>query len=62
MTMKTLLQNIVRQKSGATAIEYGLLVALIGIAASFGMKAFGEELFNLYNAVDTATSENSISN
>ncbi|MDP3551366.1 MAG: Flp family type IVb pilin [Novosphingobium sp.] len=46
--MKTLLQQIFRDESGATAIEYGLLISLVGLAAAFGMKTFGDALFNQY--------------
>lgn len=46
--MKTLLQDLFRDESGATAIEYGLLISLVGIAAAFGMKTFGDALFNQY--------------
>lgn len=54
--MKSLFHQFVRNESGATAIEYGLLVASIGLAATFGMRAFSAELYNLYVDVHTATS------
>ncbi|NLR69970.1 Flp family type IVb pilin [Novosphingobium sp. ERN07] len=46
--MKTLLRDILRNESGATAIEYGLLISLVGLAAAFGMKTFGDALYNEY--------------
>ncbi|OZA20895.1 MAG: hypothetical protein B7X90_04290 [Novosphingobium sp. 17-62-19] len=53
--MKTLLQDLFRDEGGATAIEYGLLIALIGMAMVFGMKSFGDAMFNLYLTVDENT-------
>lgn len=50
--MKSVLRKIIRNESGATAIEYGLLIASIGLAATFGMKTFSEAVYNLYVAVD----------
>lgn len=55
--MKTLLLKIFRNHSGATAVEYGLLLSLVGLAASFGMKTFGEALYNLYVTVDESTAQ-----
>lgn len=55
--MKTLLRRIFRNERGATAIEYGLLISLIGLAATFGMKNFSEALYNMYVAVSENTQE-----
>jgi Flp pilus assembly pilin Flp len=55
MIMKSLLRKLFRNKSGVTVVEHGLLVAAIGLAASFGMKMFGDALFNLYVNIDAAT-------
>ncbi|MGV3511803.1 MAG: Flp family type IVb pilin [Novosphingobium sp.] len=55
--MKTLLRKIFRNERGATAIEYGLLISLIGLAATFGMKNFSEALYNMYVAVSENTQE-----
>lgn len=55
--MKTLLLKIFRNHSGATAVEYGLLISLIGLAATFGMKNFTEALYNLYVIVDKNTDQ-----
>ncbi|MGE8132069.1 Flp family type IVb pilin [Novosphingobium subterraneum] len=53
--MKTLLRKIFRNLSGATAVEYGLLISLIGLAATFGMRNFSDALYNLYVTVDRST-------
>ncbi|KHS48430.1 Flp family type IVb pilin [Novosphingobium subterraneum] len=55
--MKTLLQKIFRNHCGATAVEYGLLISLIGLAATFGMKNFTAALYNLYVTVDENTNQ-----
>jgi pilus assembly protein Flp/PilA len=39
--MKTLFQRFLRDQSGATAIEYGLIAALIAVAAIGAMGAVG---------------------
>ena len=38
-------------ESGATAIEYGLIAALISIAAIAAMGALGNELGSMFNTV-----------
>lgn len=53
--MKNFLRHLFRNVSGATAIEYGLLISLIGLAAVFGMKSFGDALFNTYLHVNENT-------
>lgn len=57
MTMKNLLLKILRHESGATAIEYGLLIACIGMAATFGMKSFSDAMYNMYVTVNENTAQ-----
>jgi pilus assembly protein Flp/PilA len=45
--MKALLSN----ESGATAIEYGLIAALIAVAAIAAMQTLGENLDTTFDAV-----------
>ena len=40
-------------RRGATAIEYGLIAALIVVAAIGGMKAFGSGLIEMWDHVNT---------
>jgi pilus assembly protein Flp/PilA len=40
-------------KTGATAVEYGLLIGVIAMTMFFGMNAFVNSLFLLYEAIDT---------
>ena len=49
--MKTLFQRFVKDQSGATAIEYGLIAALIAVAAIGAMGAIGTKLGATFNAV-----------
>ncbi|HEX8167095.1 MAG TPA: Flp family type IVb pilin [Beijerinckiaceae bacterium] len=49
--MKTLFNRFVNDESGATAIEYGLIAALIAVAAIGAMGALGTKLGTTFNAV-----------
>jgi len=46
-------RKLLKNKKGATAIEYGLIAALIAIAAITAMTAVGGELTDTFTAVDT---------
>ena len=52
--MKTLLSRFLKNESGATAIEYGLIAALISIAAVVTLQSIGPKLNAKFKAVDTA--------
>ena len=52
-TMKKLLQMI-RDEKGATAIEYGLIAALIAVAAIAAMQGLGTSLNTTFTNVSTA--------
>ena len=41
-----------QDQSGATAIEYGLLIGVIAMSLVFSMAAFGNEMTNLWKEVD----------
>lgn len=43
--------KFLRDESGATAIEYGLIAALIAIAAITAMSTLGNDLSNNFNNV-----------
>lgn len=47
----TKLVNILKDENGATAIEYGLIAALISIAAIAAIRAVGGNLTNTFNDV-----------
>lgn len=46
-------RRFIKNDSGATAIEYGLIAALISIAAIGAMTAMGESLDTMFNNVAT---------
>ncbi|MBX7502474.1 MULTISPECIES: Flp family type IVb pilin [Qipengyuania] len=45
-----------RNEEGATAIEYGLIAALIAVAAITAMQSLGKELSTTFNKVSTTMS------
>ncbi len=49
----TLFREILNDQEGATAIEYGLIAALIAVAAITAMGALGNSLSNTFNLVST---------
>ena len=46
-----ILRKLMRNEKGATAIEYGLIAALIAVAAIAAMQNIGTELGNTFNVV-----------
>ncbi len=51
--MRELLRRFIAADDGATAIEYGLLAALIAIGLIAAFTAFGTGLQGLFNQVQT---------
>jgi pilus assembly protein Flp/PilA len=49
--MKTLFNRFTRDESGATAIEYGLIAALIAVAAIAAMTTLGTKLTSTFTSV-----------
>lgn len=50
-----------RNEEGATAIEYGLIAALIAVAAITAMQSLGNELSTTFNTVSTTMSSSNSS-
>jgi pilus assembly protein Flp/PilA len=48
--------NLLRDEAGATAIEYGLIAALIAVAAITALTSLGGNLSNTFNKVSTSVS------
>jgi pilus assembly protein Flp/PilA len=48
---KTTLQSFVRDESGATAIEYGLIAALVSVAAIGALSLMGGSLKSIFTVV-----------
>eukprot|EP01037_Dinobryon_pediforme_P002468 gene2468-2507_t len=49
--MKNLIARFVKDQSGATAIEYGLIASLIGVAIIGALQATGSKLKNTFSNV-----------
>lgn len=49
----TFFKNMIRDEQGATAIEYGLIAALIAVAAITAMQSLGNQLDDTFGNVST---------
>ena len=49
-----ILKKIRKDESGATAIEYGLIAALVSVAAIGALTAMGDSLNTMFEAVSKA--------
>lgn len=49
--MRVFIEYFLRNQRGATAIEYGLIAALIAVAAIGAMTSLGTKLNNTFNKV-----------
>lgn len=49
-----LISKIMKNEEGATAIEYGLIAALIAVAAIVAMSALGDNLASTFNDVNNS--------
>lgn len=52
--MQNLVTRFIKDESGATAIEYGLIAALISVALIAGARAIGSGLDQKFTAVSSA--------
>ena len=48
------LYKMIKDEKGATAIEYGLIAALIAVAAVTAMTGLGQSIGNTFNNVSNA--------
>ncbi len=55
LVMRTIARAM-RQQRGATAIEYGLILALVVIAMIVGLSALANSTTGMWNTVDTKVS------
>ena len=51
--MKKIFRKLLKNEKGATAIEYGLIAALIAVAAIAAMQGLGSSLDNTFTDVST---------
>ncbi|MBL8558972.1 MAG: Flp family type IVb pilin [Hyphomonadaceae bacterium] len=49
-------RNLLKNKDGATAIEYGLIAALIGVVIISAVTALGTSIESQFNNIETAIS------
>jgi pilus assembly protein Flp/PilA len=54
LLMQAFISQLVKDESGTTAIEYGLIGTLITVVCIGGMTLVGAQLQGVYNAVTTA--------
>jgi len=54
--MKTIFNRFIKDESGATAIEYGLIAALIAVVIIAALTTIGDELNIAFGKVGTALS------
>ena len=51
------LRDFIENESGATAIEYGLIAALIAVAAIGTLTSLGDEITAVFSTVETKLKE-----
>ncbi|MEW6728580.1 MAG: Flp family type IVb pilin [Pseudomonadota bacterium] len=51
--MKALMNKFMRDESGATMVEYAILVALISVAAIVVIQVLGNKINNVFNNVQS---------
>ncbi len=56
--MSNLIRAVVRNRRAATAIEYGLIAALIAVAAIAAMQGLGNQLAQTFTNVSTGMKSN----
>jgi len=53
VSYRTLATRLLREEDGATAIEYGLIAALIAVAAIAAFQLVGSNLSTVFNSIGT---------
>jgi pilus assembly protein Flp/PilA len=53
----SIIKSMLRDESGATAIEYGLIVSLIVIAMMGALSTFANEANDMFDEIETNVSE-----
>jgi pilus assembly protein Flp/PilA len=48
------IKNLISKEDGVTAIEYGLIAALIAVAIIVAVRAVGTDLVTIFNNIATA--------
>ena len=50
--MLSIIKNLIKDESGATTIEYGLIAALVSVAAVVALENMGGALENMFTTVE----------
>ena len=50
--LRNVISKFLKDESGATAIEYGLIAALVSVAAIGALGAMGDSLVNIFGTVE----------
>jgi pilus assembly protein Flp/PilA len=56
-TIMKFFKKLLRKEEGATAIEYGLIAALIAVAAITAMQGLGSQLQTTFNSTSSAMAQ-----
>ena len=51
--MLRIIRKLIKNEKGATAIEYGLIAALVSVAAVVALENMGESLNSIFTTVST---------
>lgn len=57
--VRTLFKRLLRDRGGATVIEYGMLIALLSVVIIVGLQSFSDQIVNTWMIVQTY-SDNSL--
>lgn len=52
--LMTILARFLKDESGATAIEYGLIAALVGVAIITALNNYGDATEAMYDKIETS--------
>ncbi|WP_420382952.1 Flp family type IVb pilin [Novosphingobium sp.] len=55
--MRNLARRLLHDTSGATAVEYGLIIGIISLSIIVGMQSFTNQLIILYQIVNGYTTD-----
>lgn len=58
--MLRIIKNFAKDESGATAIEYGLIAALVSVAGIAALQGLGSSLQSVFNTVSSSV-DNAVS-
>ena len=56
--MKNLLIRLYRDESAATAVEYAIIAALVGVASIGAVQLFGEAVIDMFDTAATSVTRN----